>query len=246
MKFGSLFAGIGGIDLGLERAGMQCAWQVEINDLCRRVLSAHWPNVPKHKDIKDVGQQNLEPVDLVCGGFPCQPVSQAGNRQAQDDPRWLWPEFYRVVCELRPEWVLLENVTGILKRGLTDVLGDFAEIGYDAEWQTISASAFGAPHLRQRVFIVAYPHQERWNNQAQIFNRAIDQAAFQSNSRWGTVHYKRGISSVLRPFPDADFLRVDNGFPSELDKARVAMCGNAVVPVIIEWIGQRILEVSLL
>src|SRR3990167_8576773 len=101
MKFGSLFSGIGGLDLGLERSGMECAWQVEIDEYCTKVLTKHWPKVPKFRDIRDCGQHNLDTVDLICGGVPCQPFSLAGTRQAQADPRWLWPEFARVVDELR-------------------------------------------------------------------------------------------------------------------------------------------------
>lgn len=172
MRFGSLFTGIGGLDLGLERAGMECAWQVEIDPYCRLVLEKHWPNVERFNDAKrflsnpffDGPQGLIEAravaratfgVDLVCGGFPCQPVSLAGKRRAQDDERWLWPEFARILRVLRPRYVLVENVPGLLIRGMGDVLGDLAALGYDAEWDRIPAALFGAPHLRFRVFIIA-------------------------------------------------------------------------------------------
>jgi len=157
MKFGSLFSGIGGLDLGLERAGMECTWQVEIDDYCTKVLTKHWPKVSKYRDIRECGRHNLEAVDLICGGFPCQPVSLAGKRQAQADSRWLWPEFARIIRELQPRYVLVENVPGLYTAGGSEVLADLAESGYDAEWDDIPAAAFGAPHLRYRVFIVAYP-----------------------------------------------------------------------------------------
>lgn len=171
MRFGSLFTGIGGMDLGLERAGMTCAWQVEIDPYCRAVLEQHWPDVPRWDDVKTfppeptveqvgtAGQPRFDrSVDLICGGFPCQPVSVAGKRQAQSDARWLWPEFARILRTLRPRYVLLENVPGLLGShgGFGDVLGDLAALGYDAEWDCVPAALVGAPHLRYRVFVVAY------------------------------------------------------------------------------------------
>jgi DNA (cytosine-5)-methyltransferase 1 len=161
MKFGSLFSGIGGLDLGLERAGMECAWQVENDPFCQTVLAHHWPDVPGFNDVHEVGKENLDTVDLIAGGFPCQPVSQAGRRKGQNDERWLWPEFARIVGELRPRWVLAENVPALASKGLADVLADLATLGYDAEWELVSAASVGAPHLRERIFIVAYPNSER-------------------------------------------------------------------------------------
>lgn len=159
----SLFSGIGGLELGLERAGMTVAGQVEIDDYCRRVLAKHWPEVPRHDDVKTaVKWWQSEPrprVDVVCGGFPCQPVSVAGRRRYQDDVRWLWPAMAAVIRDLRPSYAVMENVPGLLVRGMGDVLGDLAAIGYDAEWDCVPAAAVGAPHLRDRVYIVAYPQR---------------------------------------------------------------------------------------
>lgn len=160
MKVGSLFSGIGGLDLGLERAGMKVVYQVEKDPYCQKVLKKHWPEVPCYGDIKEIDFTTLPPVDLICGGFPCQPVSCAGKRQGDKDERWLWPEFYRAVCEAGPRWVLVENVPGLLSisdgRLFGGILGDLARIGYDAEWDLLPAAAFGAPHLRYRCFLVAY------------------------------------------------------------------------------------------
>lgn len=165
MTFGSLFSGIGGFDLGLERAGMRCSWQVEIDDYANRVLEKHWPAVKRYRDVREVGSQNLESVDLICGGFPCQPHSLAGKRQASADERDLWGEFARIIRELRPRYVVAENVPGLLSsesgRFFGRVLRDLAACGYDAEWECIPASAFGAPHRRDRVWIVAYSKSER-------------------------------------------------------------------------------------
>jgi len=158
LTVGSLFSGIGGLDLGLERAGMQVKWQVEIDDYCQRVLAKHWPDVKRYGNVQECGD-NLEQVDLICGGFPCQPVSCAGQRKGDADDRWLWPEFRRIVRILRPRWVLAENVPGLLSidagRLFGDVLRDLAESGYDAEWDCIPAATVGAPHIRYRVFILA-------------------------------------------------------------------------------------------
>jgi DNA (cytosine-5)-methyltransferase 1 len=165
VRFGSLFSGIGGIDLGLERAGFHVAWQVELDDHCNRVLSQHWPDVPRHRDVREVGAHNLNPVDLIAGGFPCQDISAAGKRVGIDGERsGLWREFARIIGELRPRYVLVENVSALLGRGMGRVLGDLAACGYDAEWDCIPAAAVGAPHIRDRVFVVAYrtPSAEAW------------------------------------------------------------------------------------
>src|SRR6266511_5760215 len=157
--FLNLFAGIGGLDLGLERAGWSCVGQVEIDPYCQRVLAKHWPQVPRWSDIKELHPDELPRADLICGGFPCQPVSVVGRGLAQEDERWLWPHVARLVRHLRPSWVLLENVPGLLIRGMGDVLGDLAACRYDAEWDCVPASAIGAPHQRDRVWIVAYPQR---------------------------------------------------------------------------------------
>jgi len=168
---GSLFSGIGGFDLGLERAGMQVKWQVEIDKYCLKVLEKHWPHVRRYTDIKQVRWEDVEPVDLVCGGFPCQPVSVAGKRKGREDERWLWPEFVRCFGVLRPRYVLIENVPGLLVRGFADVLRDLAACGYDAEWDCIPAAQFQAPHLRERVWILAYSASSRLQRQVSVFGK---------------------------------------------------------------------------
>jgi DNA (cytosine-5)-methyltransferase 1 len=183
LKFGSLFAGIGGIDLGLERAGMQCAWQVEIDDYATRVLTKHWPDVPKFRDVRSVGAHNLPAVDCIAGGFPCQDISSAGQRAGITGTRsGLWAEFARIIRELRPRYVLVENVAALLHRGIDRVLGDLAALGFDAEWHCIPAAAFGAPHIRDRVYIVAdagrgwRSHQELCTGRAQLGRSGADAA----------------------------------------------------------------------
>lgn len=165
LSVGSLFSGIGGFELGLEMTdGYEVAWQCEIEPFCLKVLEKHWPNVRRFTDIRRMGAEEEIPyVDVICGGFPCQPVSCAGKRKGAKDERWLWPEFYRVVCCVRPEWVLIENVPGLLSadsgRLFAGILRDLSESGYDAEWNIVSAASVGAPHLRKRVFVVAHTGQ---------------------------------------------------------------------------------------
>jgi DNA (cytosine-5)-methyltransferase 1 len=169
VNVGSLFAGIGGFDLGLERAGMRVAWQVELDPYCRAVLARHFPEAERFEDVREVGAQNLPPVEIVCGGFPCQDLSPAGRGAGIDGARsGLWAEFARIVRELRPRYVLVENVPALLtgkgkrwdRAPVGRVLGDLAEAGYDAEWACLSAREFGAPHLRKRVWLVAYPARD--------------------------------------------------------------------------------------
>jgi DNA (cytosine-5)-methyltransferase 1 len=155
LSVGELFAGIGGIGIGLERAGMRVAWQCEIDPFCRSVLARHYPGVPCYHDVRSIDDTTPK-VDVLAGGFPCQPVSQAGRRLAQADERWLWPAFARAIRILRPRYVVVENVPGLLARGMGDVLGDLAALGFDAEWTVFGARDVGAPHRRDRVWIVAW------------------------------------------------------------------------------------------
>jgi DNA (cytosine-5)-methyltransferase 1 len=165
LTVGSLFSGIGGMDLGLERAGHTVIWQSEIDPYCNKVLKKHWPTVPNLGDITTIDWGKVEPVDIICGGYPCQPFSTAGKRNGKNDPRHLWPAMHNAICRLRPRYALMENVRGHLSMGFGDVLADLAKIGYDAEWQVIPAAAVGAPHRRDRVFIVAYPNSVRLERQ---------------------------------------------------------------------------------
>jgi DNA (cytosine-5)-methyltransferase 1 len=164
MRFGSLFSGIGGIDLGLERAGMTCAWQSEIEPYACRVLAKHWPAIPNLGDIRGIDWTTVGTVDVVAGGYPCQPFSVAGRRAGANDERHLWPMFADCLRVVRPRYAMLENVSGHLSLGFGDVQADLATLGYDSRWDCIPAAAVGAPHLRDRVFIIARdtrPEQRR-------------------------------------------------------------------------------------
>ncbi len=159
LTVGSLFSGIGGIDLGLERAGMKVKWHSEIDPYACRVLKKHWPTVPNLGNIKEINWKEVEKVDVICGGYPCQPFSTAGKRNGEEDPRHLWPWVREAISELRPRYAILENVRGHLSLGGLSVIGELASIGYDAEWRVISAASVGANHKRDRIVIVAYPSE---------------------------------------------------------------------------------------
>lgn len=160
MKFGSLFTGVGGFDLGLERADFECAWQVERDPHCLEVLAEHYPNVERYTDVRTVGKHNLEPVELICGGFPCQDLSVAGKRAGFAGERSsLWFEFERIIDELRPKWVIVENVPGLLSsRDGADfalILKALDDRGYGVAWRVLDSQNFGVAQRRRRVFIVA-------------------------------------------------------------------------------------------
>src|SRR5690349_10640503 len=141
--------------------GWETAWFSEIDPYASAVLAKHWPGVPNHGDITKIDFTQVEPVDMLCGGFPCQDISNAGKRAGIEGARsGLWGEYARAVRELRPRYVVVENTPGLLARGMDRVLGDLADSGYDAEWTMLSACALGAPHTRERVFVVAYPTGE--------------------------------------------------------------------------------------
>ena len=202
LRFVSLFTGVGGLDLGLERAGWECVAQIENDEWCTRILNKHWPAVPKWRDIYDVDADDLPHTDAVVGGFPCQPVSLAGRRAAQSDERWLWPEFLRIVRVVRPRIVVVENVPGLFSAGFGDVVGGLAEAGYDTEWASVPAAAVGAPHLRWRVFIVAYPSCTGVASDARIRGRDAGEPA-----RRGRTDIPRGekvafTSDVIARSPD--------------------------------------------
>lgn len=155
LTFGSLFAGIGGFDLGLERAGMKCLWQCEKDPYALKVLEKHWPDVRRYDDITTLDSAALAPVDLICGGFPCQPFSVAGKRKGAGDDRFLWPAMLKVIETVRPTWVLGENVPGLISLGLDGVLSDLEALGYSVRAFVVPACAVGAFHRRDRLWIIA-------------------------------------------------------------------------------------------
>ena len=248
MTFLSLFAGIGGMDLGLERAGMKCIGQVEIDLFCQKVLAKHWPDVPRWGDIKKFkGEMLNEKPDLICGGFPCQDISNAGKRAGINGSRsGLWSEFFRLICEIRPRYVLVGNVAALLIRGFDRVLGDLASIGYDAEWSVFPACALGAPHSRERLFLFAYANQIGFLGRFHPNEpppRCSHWKATQGKTKWAdmelwlrkTFQVGDGANNV------SSTAGIPDGVPEELDIESDAL-GNAVVPQVAQWIGERIME----
>ena len=163
ITFGSLFAGIGGIDLGFERCGMECRWQVEIDKYANKVLEKHWPHVERWGDVRTFPPDSSSKwkVDVIAGGFPCQDISVAGKGAGLNGTRsGLFFEIIRLARQLRPRAIVLENVSALLVRGMGTVLAELAEVGFDAEWHCIPAAGVGAPHRRDRVFIIAYTQHD--------------------------------------------------------------------------------------
>jgi DNA (cytosine-5)-methyltransferase 1 len=238
LTFGSLFAGIGGMDLGLERAGMRCVWQVEIDPYARRVLEQHWPHVRRHDDVRTFPPAGEWGCDLICGGFPCQDISRAGRMEGIDDGKSssLWTQFARVLRVVRPRFALVENVARLLVGGIGTVLGDLAACGYDAEWDCVPAASVGARHFRDRVYVLAYRRPGDLDDPGGGRRRAPEETYFAG----------RPFAELPGGWPaEPGVGRVAHGLPRPLDRRRrrrVAALGNAVVPQVAEWIGRRIVE----
>ena len=233
-----LFSGIGGFSLGLERAGMRTVAFCEIDPYCRAVLRKHWPDIPQYDDIRTLTAERLRAdgiaVDLICGGFPCQDISTAGKGAGiRGERSGLWSEYARIIGEVRPRYAIVENVTAILSRGLDVVLGDLATLGYDAEWHCIPASYIGAPHIRDRCWIIANPYQNRRGTSDQFAARL---SAERRPFVWESF---RTDDFSIRVQELAALCGNDNGVPEEL-----GAIGNAVVPQIPEIIGRAIMEAA--
>jgi DNA (cytosine-5)-methyltransferase 1 len=239
MRVLDLFSGIGAFSLGLERAGFRTAAFCEIDPYCRRVLAKHWPEVPCYDDVRSLTAERLRAdgisADVICGGFPCQDISRASpTRSGLDGERsGLWREFGRLIRELRPSYVLVENVAALLDGELGTVLGDLAECGFDAEWSAVSACSLGAPHMRQRVFVVAYPDsidgRSRLRHSASQSQRAIQALDHLARSRAGWAAWLEDPSELYR---GAD------GVAHRVDRLRAL--GNSLVPQIPELIGHAL------
>jgi DNA (cytosine-5)-methyltransferase 1 len=274
MRMLDLFSGIGGFSLGLERAGMQTVAFCECEPYPRAVLAKHWPNVPCYDDVRTLTADRLAAdgitVDVICGGFPCQDISTAGKGAGLAGERsGLWREYARLVGEIRPRYVVVENVSALLSRGLGTVLGDLAQVGYDAEWHCIPAAYVGAPHRRDRVWIVAYPngaptqrggvsggvYAEHANTHGRsAYENELADSKCGGSPRQGGGNDScdsatQGEGEAIEPFNGRfrDFWRVEpsvgrvaNGVPKRMD--RLKALGNAVVPQVVELIGRAIMN----
>lgn len=236
----SLFAGIGGFDLGLERTGgFETVAFCEINEFCRRVLAKNWPRVPCYEDVRTLTGDTLDGVgigvDVIVGGFPCQDLSTSGTGDGLDGERsGLWHEFKRLIGELRPSYVVLENSPELLDGWLGDILSSLASLGYDAEWECIPASAVGAPHFRDRLWLVAYAHGFGPSGQGGLNLTLRQEAAPFGEAAPLVVSVQRSTVPFVCGRHD--------GLPPKLGRSALEALGNAVVPQIPELIGRAILQ----
>lgn len=283
LKVLDLFSGIGGFSLGLERTGgFETVAFCEIEPFPRKVLAKHWPKVPCYEDVTKLTGQQLAAdgiaVDVITGGFPCQDISVAGKQAGigEGTRSGLWSECLRLVSELRPRYAIFENVSNLLSgpsgqpgAWFSRILADLAGVGYNAEWENIPARAVGAPHNRQRVWIIAYTEQTGRRNSS-ISHKARDWfsrtysndvvSPWTSSNTWkkrtegvkpqtvsgfSAFSWRQDVRRIEDYFgglniPEPLVRRYSDGFPNGLD--RVGACGNAVVPQIPELIGHAILE----
>lgn len=269
LTVGSLFSGAGLCDLGLSWAGFEHRWFCEIDPFCRAVLAGRWPDIPIYGDVSALKGSELPPVDVLCGGFPCQDVSSGGLRAGikQGTRSGLWLAYARLIGEIRPKYVIIENVRGLLSLGIEIVLGDLAESGYDAEWTVLPAAALGAPHHRERVFIVAYPYSVDLHNERLLspLERIVGEH-FQPHdvSGWLGIRFDRTRKdAAVQAYGNPVLYRVDDGRPGGLDESgrpfscsagmvspevkkswepRFKALGNAITPQQAHAIGACIME----
>lgn len=234
-----LFSGVGGFSLGLERAGMKTVAFCEIDKKAQAVLKKHWPDVPIFEDVSTLSAKDLnEPIDVICGGFPCQDISVAGKGAGLSGARsGLWWQYHRLIQEIRPKWVIAENVSALRSRGLETVLRSLAEVGYDAEWHCIPASAVGAPQGRDRVWILAYPNSNGCGGNSRGLPSEEGPTLQKSD-------LERFVASLETPWPPrpsevSSIPRGTDGVPGRSHRNK--QLGNAVVPQIPELIGRAIL-----
>jgi len=261
-----LFSGIGGFSLGLESTGLfETVAFCEKEAFPRKVLGKHWPHLPIHEDIHEVSGHAYQGIDLITGGFPCQPVSVAGARKGKEDERWLWPEMFRVIREARPRWCLIENVPGLRTKHADDVLADMEGQGYTCWPLVVGAVHAGAPHRRQRVWIVAYAEsigrttegQRRRQEQSRAGStgeaRDVDDAPRKLSHRSGRE--ERGwleLADSHRQWawanaPEPVLRGVDARLPCGMDRRdRLKALGNAVVPQVVAALGRVIRGLDLL
>ena len=240
MNYLDLFSGIGGFALAAKRTwkdNLNIVGFCEIEPYAQKVLNKNFPGVPVYTDIKELDGNKFKNIDLITGGFPCQDISIAGYGVGIEGKRsGLWSEMFRIISEIRPRFALIENVSAITFRGGTRVISDLAEIGYDTEWQTISAAYVGALHRRNRMWFVSYPSDSR--------SKYSKYGEGQENTEQTKMvcERKRSIFGNKEEFREeicsTEFVRKSNGIPHRMD--RIKGLGNAIVPQVAEIIMERI------
>lgn len=242
MRVLDLFSGIGGFSLGLERAGMKTVAFCEIEPFCQRVLRKHWPEVPIYDDVRKLSADALRrdgiAVDVICGGFPCQDVSIANvaGKGLGGDRSGLWFEYHRIIREIRPRYVLIENVAELLNRGMGDVLGSLAQVGFDAEWRVLRGLDVGLPFIGERVWIVATPCGEGRERRFEYLRSLGIEATPPAERRDKAIRARCELEA------DLHCIRADDGLSVSMERRRIHALGNAVVPQIPELIGRSILQ----
>lgn len=266
LTHGSLFTGIGGFDLAAHWSGIETLWQVEKDKFCQNLLNRHFPETPLFDDVREVGQSELKPVSIISGGFPCQPFSHAGKRKGQTDDRYLWPEMLRIVKELQPNYVIGENVPGIITMALDEVLDSLENEGYHNEVFVLPACGIGAWHKRDRVWIISYrkdrfgaktkqeqdkywktvesqievlPNSGSWGHEESgAFGKSVNTKKIPT---WETAQPFDGcLPNIWESEPNVD--RVAHGVSKRVD--RIKGLGNAIVPQMAYIIFQSILEIE--
>jgi len=246
LTFGSLFTGIGGFDLGFERAGMVCKWQVEIDNYCNKVLEKHWSGIKRYRDIRKCGKYNLDKVDVIIGGFPCPAFSIAGKRGGfqQDD---LFFEMLRVCNEISPDWVVFENVQGFVK-WRKEAINEIKNIGYDIVDVILDARDFGIPQSRRRWFGICFRQGNSINPQLLQRVQGIESKglygvrSYVENTKRGWTHTIQTKDKWRAICSNAKRMRIDNGVSNRMDRLRCL--GNAVVPQVAEFVAKGILQID--
>ncbi len=253
MKLGSLFTGGGMGDFGFMAAGMEIVWQCEIDGYCQKILELRYPESKKYKDIKELNGKELEKVDIITGGFPCQPFSYAGKRKGKEDARNLWPEMYRIIELQKPRWVVCENVPGIINLAIDDVLNDLEGQGYEAWTVLFPSHALGAWHKRDRVWIIANATDTRTERMCE---RKKPSSEIISDTISNGLHSAKTYATESQSNRPKNWLSVGNGFwPLKPKIRRVAhgcanrihrlkMLGNGQVPACTYVIGKMIMEIE--
>ena len=240
MNYLDLFSGIGGFALAAQRIwkeNLNILGFCEIEPYAQKVLNKNFPGVPVYKDIKELNGNKFKDIDLITGGFPCQDISIAGyGKGIEGDRSGLWSEMLRVISEIRPRFALIENVSAITFRGGTRVVSDLAEIGYDTEWQTISAAYVGALHRRNRMWFVSYPSDSRSEHSKHGEGKTDpEQTEMVRQCQRGLFGNKGEFREEIR---STEFVRKSNGIPHRMD--RIKGLGNAIVPQVAEIIMEKI------
>lgn len=249
MNHASLFSGIGGFDYASSQMGWENIFQVEIDKFCNKVLEKNFPETKRFLNIKQFdGTEYKNKIDVLTGGFPCQDISYAKSWTTNDTFRengingkrsGLWFEYARIIDEIRPKFVVIENVAALQKQGLDVVLQTLSDIGYDSEWQIITASFIGAPHRRKRIWIVAYPIGFGWEQESIIFSK-ITRQTIRYSSEWES---SRTICQVNKKKTLSESFGIYDGIPRKLyESDRIKSLGNSIVPQIALQIFKAIQE----